>query len=380
MQSLVFFVVGLSLIGSIASSSSSIQDFVDQLLSNYDNKLDIIEKNPFLVDRIYRYYQQTYPRTEQSRNLDLTILMKRKQIFKENLKMILAHNQNPQSTFKLKLNHMSDWTDEESAAIRAKIPVEPIKTMSRIDTVQQRTLTVPDTYDWRNQTRVPNAVTPIKDQRHCGSCYAFAMVGALEKTYAQIYNTSGPLSPQQLIDCSYESGCEGGSFVGTFRYIKDNGDRLNLEKDYPSTPNGAKQDKCQNSSGQLLNYNQTFALQYRQLPTNNEAYMKQTVYQQGPIYVYYNAGKREGNNTILREASTKFDHYATGVYDVPGCPTHENMNHAMVIIGYGTENGTDYWLVKNSWGAAWGDNGYIKIKRNSNMCGIATWPYYAGLF
>ncbi|CAF3403632.1 unnamed protein product [Rotaria sp. Silwood2] len=108
--------------------------------------------------------------------------------------------------------------------------------------------------------------------------------------------------------------------------------------------------------------------------------MKQTVYEQGPIYVYYNAGKREGNDTILREASTKFDHYASGIYDVPGCPTHENMNHAMVIIGYGTENGTDYWLVKNSWGTSWGNEGYIKIKRNANMCGIATWPYYAGLF
>ncbi|CAF1039045.1 unnamed protein product [Rotaria sp. Silwood1] len=275
---------------------------------------------------------------------------------------------------------MSDWTDEESAKIRAKIAVEPINNTPAINAGQRRINNVPDTYDWRNQTRVPNAVTPIKNQRHCGSCYAFAMVGALEKTYAQIYNASGPLSPQQLIDCSYENGCEGGSFIGVFNYVHDNSDRLNLEKDYPSTPTGAKQDKCQNPNGQVLSHNTTYRLQYRSLPTGNEQYMKQTVYEQGPIYVYYNAGKREGNDTILREASTKFDHYASGIYDVPGCPTNENMNHAMVIIGYGTENGIDYWLVKNSWGTAWGDDGYIKIKRNANMCGIATWPYYAGLF
>jgi C1A family cysteine protease len=56
------------------------------------------------------------------------------------------------------------------------------------------------------------------------------------------------------------------------------------------------------------------------------------------------------------------------------------MNHALVIVGYGTENGIDYWKVKNSWGESWGDNGYLKIKRNDNMCGIATWPYYVGLF
>lgn len=373
------FIVTVSLIGS-TYSSLSVQDFVDGILSNYDNKLDVIDSNPLLVERIYRYYQRQYPRLDQSRAFLPNIQNKRKEIFRENLRLVLAHNQNPHSTFKLKINHMSDWTDEESAAIRAKIPVEPVNNALPVDLGQQRRSTIPDTYDWRNQTRVPNAVTPIKNQHHCGSCYAFAMVGALEKTYAQIYNQSGPLSPQQLIDCSHESGCEGGSFVGTFNYIKEIGDRLNLEKDYPSTPNGAKNDKCQNSSGQLLSYNQTYNLEYRQLPTENEEYMRKIVYEQGPIYVYYNAGKREGNDTIFREASAKFDQYASGIYDVPGCPTHENMNHALVIIGYGAENGTDYWLVKNSWGPTWGDNGYIKIKRNANMCGIATWPYYAGLF
>ncbi|CAF0983764.1 unnamed protein product [Rotaria sordida] len=212
----------------------------------------------------------------------------------------------------------------------------------------------------------------IKNQRYCGSCYAFALVGALKKTYAQIYNTSGPLSPQQLIDCSYENGCEGGSFVGVLNYIHDNGDRLNLEKDYPSTPTGAKQDKCQNFTGQVLSYNATHRLQYRQLSTGNENYMKQIVYEQGPIYIYYNAGKREGNDTALHQTSAKFDHYGYGIYDVPGCPTHENMNHAMVIIGYGTQNGTDYWLMENSWGITWGDEGFIKIKRGANMCGLAT--------
>ncbi|CAF1036426.1 unnamed protein product [Rotaria sp. Silwood1] len=100
----------------------------------------------------------------------------------------------------------------------------------------------------------------------------------------------------------------------------------------------------------------------------------------GPLYSPYNAGKREGNETIFREASMKFDYYASGVLDVSGCPTHQNMNHALVLVGYGTENGTDYWKVKNSWGADWGDNGYLKIKRNANMCGIASWPHIAGLF
>ncbi|CAF4385500.1 unnamed protein product, partial [Rotaria sordida] len=85
---------------------------------------------------------------------------------------------------------------------------------SRDDTV------VPSEYDWTNQTHVPGAVTPVKDQRHCGSCYAFGVVGALEKTYAEIYKESSPLSPQELIDCSGQGGCDGGDFVPSFHYIK----------------------------------------------------------------------------------------------------------------------------------------------------------------
>jgi len=114
----------------------------------------------------------------------------------------------------------------------------------------------------------------------------------------------------------------------------------------------------------------------------NEEYMKQFLYDNGPLYVYYNAGKRDGNDTILLNASRNFDHYASGVYDVPGCPTTRNLNHAPVVVGYGTDetSGLDYWLVKNSWGTHWGLEGYIKIRRGANMCGIATYPYYVGLF
>jgi len=371
-------IITIALFIGWSSATLSVQEYLDKTLSNINNQVDAIENNPDLFQHIYSFYRQTYPRPSTALRMKTSNQINRAQIFKENLKMVLDHNSNSQSTFKLKINEMSDWTDEESNALRTRINVESV---NNIEFLQSRQLvTVPDYYDWTNQTRVPNAVTPVKNQRQCGSCYAFAMVGALEKTYAQIYNTSGPLSPQQLIDCSNENGCEGGSFTGTFNYIKSNGDRLHLEKDYPSTLDGKQQDKCQNSSGEPLSFNSTFRLNYQQLPTENEEYMKKTLYEQGPLYIYYNCGLRVGNDTILREASTKFDHYASGIYDVPGCPTHRNMNHALVVVGYGTENGIDYWRVKNSWGTTFGDEGYIKIKRNVNMCGIATWPYLAGLF
>ncbi|CAF1101691.1 unnamed protein product [Rotaria sordida] len=245
-------------------------------------------------------------------------------------------------------------------------------TQSRDDTV------VPSEYDWTNQTHVPGAVTPVKDQRHCGSCYAFGVVGALEKTYAEIYKESGPLSPQELIDCSGQGGCDGGDFVPSFHYIKKNHYRLNLEKDYPSTPD-ATQQKCQKRDGVRLSSNSSRTLKYEQIPDGDEEYMKKIVYERGPVYISFNCGERKGNDTILREVSNKFDHYASGIFDVPGCPAYRNLNHAPVVVGYGTENGIDYWKVKNSWGADWGDHGYLKVKRNENMCEIATSTYSAGL-
>jgi len=108
--------------------------------------------------------------------------------------------------------------------------------------------------------------------------------------------------------------------------------------------------------------------------------MKKVVYERGPVYISFNCGERTGNDTMLREVSNKFDHYASGIFDVPGCPAYRNLNHAPVVVGYGTENGTDFWKVKNSWGPDWGEQGYIKVKRNENMCGIATSTYSAGIF
>ncbi|CAF1282521.1 unnamed protein product [Adineta steineri] len=366
----------LCLLGYV-SSSVTVQEYVDKLLVNTNNKIATIESNPELVNRIYHYFKGQYSQEHSNKLVDFK-RSKRVEIFKSNLKYVIEHNENPSTTFKLKLNEMSDWTDNERDQLRTNIQNGPVNTKEPVESRDE--IIVPDEFDWTNQTRVPYAVTPVKNQRHCGSCYAFAMVGALEKTYAELYNQSGPLSPQELIDCSDANGCEGGSFEDTFNYVQRNGDKISLEKDYPSTSDGKQNEKCLRTNQTTLSLNPKYRLQYEQLQTENEDHMKKVLYHRGPIYFSFNCGKREGNDTMLRDVSNKFDHYASGVFDVPGCPTHRNMNHALVIVGYGTENGVEFWKVKNSWGATWGDHGYLKIKRNDNMCGIATWPYYAGLF
>ncbi|UJR23923.1 hypothetical protein I4U23_026895 [Adineta vaga] len=86
--------------------------------------------------------------------------------------------------------------------------------------------------------------------------------------------------------------------------------------------------------GAHLSFNTKYPLQYEQLPSKNELYMKQVIYTHGPIYFSFNCGKRE--------VSTKFDHYSSGIFDVLDCPTHRNMNYVLIIVGYGTENDIDY--------------------------------------
>ncbi|CAF1689069.1 unnamed protein product, partial [Adineta ricciae] len=191
--------------------------FIDSILINEKNKVNLIENDPILFQRIYNYFQLHYRKENFNKKVDWK-KSQRTEIFKSNLKYVLQHNENPLNTFKLKINEMSDWTDYERDQLRTKITNEPLNRNQPIQSRQH--IQIPDFYDWTNQNRVPGAVTPVKNQRHCGSCYAFAMVGALEKTYAQIYNQSGPLSPQELVDCSYANGCEGGSFTDTFNYIR----------------------------------------------------------------------------------------------------------------------------------------------------------------
>ncbi|CAF4460705.1 unnamed protein product, partial [Rotaria sp. Silwood2] len=215
------------------------------MLSNVKNKEEIIENNPALVHHIYGYFQQAYPREDSSRMIDFK-KSQRIEIFKSNLRYVIRHNEDPSTTFKLKVNKFSDWTDEERDRIRSKLYIE---SLNHDQPIESRGDTVPPEYDWTNQTRVPGAVTPIKNQHHCGSCYAFGFVGALEKTYAEIYKESGPLSPQQIIDCSGQGGCDGGSFIASFSYLTRNQYKLNLEKDYPQPPDAAQKQKCQKSDG-----------------------------------------------------------------------------------------------------------------------------------
>ena len=215
---------------------------------------------------------------------------------------------------------------------------------------------LPDSVDWREH----GAVTPVKDQGQCGSCWSFSATGAMEGAWAVKSGDLVSLSEQQLVDCSGSygnMGCNGGLMDSAFDYVIDNG--ICTEADIPYN---AKGNTCESCSKSAIKVSSCIDVTSR-----NQLHLKEAV-SKGPV-------------SIAIEADTSvFQHYTGGVISSSLCGT--SLDHGVLIVGYGTEDdGTMYWMVKNSWGDSWGENGYLKIARSESendagICGIAMQPSY----
>ena len=214
----------------------------------------------------------------------------------------------------------------------------------------------PDAYDWRCH----GGVSPVKNQGHCGSCWTFSTVGALEAHSLVKYGDFTPLAEQQLVDCAQafdNHGCSGGLPSHAFEYIMYAGG-ISTETAYPYY---AQDDACTVDPS-------TFALDVTSgsfnITEGDEVSLKTELYSHGPVSVAF-------------EVYGDFRDYKSGVYTSDGCGSGPmDVNHAVLAVGYGNLDGMDYWDVKNSWGADWGDEGFFKIERGVNMCGIATCASY----
>lgn len=219
---------------------------------------------------------------------------------------------------------------------------------------------LPERWDWRNVDGV-NFVSPVRNQASCGSCYSFASMGMLEaRIRIQTNNSETPiLSPQQVVSCSeYSQGCDGGFPYLIGKYIQDFG-----VVDEPCFPYIAKNSPC----GVPRNCGRIYTAEYNYVGGFyggcSETAMMLELVKNGPMAVAF-------------EVYPDFMHYKEGIYHHTGLGDPFNpfelTNHAVLLVGYGRchMTGQKYWIVKNSWGTSWGEDGYFRIRRGSDECAI----------
>eukprot|EP00727_Mastigamoeba_balamuthi_P002199 m51a1_g11977 putative cysteine peptidase precursor (312) ;mRNA; r:847103-848038 len=190
----------------------------------------------------------------------------------------------------------------------------------------------------------------VKDQAQCGSCWAFSAIANAEGAYYKKNEKVVSLSEQQLVSCDKtDSGCNGGLMSNADEYIVQNG--LASEKAYPYVSGSGSVPRCK-----------AFTAEYHF--SSNKAFGK--VSSDDTIISYL---KQYGPLSIAIEADQAvFQNYQSGILDSTKCGT--TLDHGVALVGYGTENGKAFWTVRNSWGSSWGENGYIRMARGKNMCGI----------
>jgi C1A family cysteine protease len=276
-------------------------------------------------------------------------------IFRKNIINIIAHNSDANQNFTMGVNQFTDLTPDEFrmmyvSGLKAEVGSYGCKTFS------SGASGAPSTIDWRTK----GAVTSVKDQGQCGSCWSFSSTGAVEGAWAISKGQLTDFSEQELVDCatgiSYGShGCNGGQMEGAFKFVIENG-QCTLSS-YPYT---AKDGTCQKCSAVA------HISSCSDVKPNDQLSLKAAVAQQ-PV-------------AVAIEADTRyFQSYSGGILDSASCGT--SLDHGVLAVGYGEENGQKYWLVKNSWGTTWGDKGYVKIARSDStndagICGIAMDPSF----
>jgi len=286
----------------------------------------------------------------------------RLRIWMETKTRVERHNQDylkGKYTYYLGLNKLSDRLPEEKAALNGY--KRKIMDTSKIEFFKMHKTTnfqAPEEIDWRDL----GGVTEVKDQAHCGACWAFSATGALEgRTFVETGNLVS-LSEQNLIDCDHvNEGCAGGDQGIAFKFVKNEGG-IDSEEGYPyvdgqSDDYSPHRHHCKYSSDDSITSDNGFT----QISYGDEEAMKSALATKGPLAISF-------------DVEDDFYDYEGGIFRSDDC--WGSVNHAMLAVGYGEEDGSEFWIIKNSWGADWGEDGYLRVARNENMCGVAVEARY----
>jgi len=297
-------------------------------------------------DRLWKQFKKDYNKVYVANGIEE---QQRKAIFCENVDHITKTNAKNLSYW-LGVNEFADMTWDEFASTYLGYNADaPVTSQTKIPF--PNITDVADSVDWVAK----GGVTPVKNQQRCGSCWAFSSTGSLEGAFFVATGKLQSLSEEDLVQCNSvtDHGCQGGLMDNAFDWVEKNG--ICSEADYPYTSGGGVTGTCKKTCKPIVTITG-----HTDVPSGDEASLKAAVSKQ-PVSVAIEADK------------SAFQLYKGGVLDNSACG--KKLDHGVLVVGYGTD-GKDYWKVKNSWGATWGEQGYIRMVRNKDQCGIATQPSY----
>ena len=305
--------------------------------------LEKSEKYAFLqFQRFLNKYNKKYNTVEE--------YLLRYDVFKKNLNKFRQNK----ASYKMGINQFTDLTPTE---FRKRYLNLDMKLLNKINykKVSVNSNGAPDSWNWIDQ----GVLGPIKDQGYCGSCWAFSTMGNIEALNTMKTKEYIALSEQQLVDCDTEvdMGCDGGLMEYAFQYLIDNG--CMSQEDYPYV---GYDDTCKYDKDKVV----VRIKDWKMLETQDEGEIKEFLYDNGPLAIAINADP--------------FQYYTEGIIDEDewSCDP-EGLNHGVVLVGYGSENGVDFWIIRNSWGDYWGEQGYCRVARGKGTCGVNTYVITAVL-
>lgn len=279
---------------------------------------------------------------EQANIASVPITKERFRLFTQNLDKIRSLN-SASTRWRAGITKFVSMTESEQALYKG------LNTTSRVPGAPQPSPGAgPELIDWRTAGHV----TGPREQWGCGSCWAFAAVAVIETRASAAGSPREHLSDQEMVDCAspYRDGCEGGDSLKAFEYVYDN-NKITKQADYPYI--GRSNENCQaaGKANGLSGVTQRYYT-YRYGPGEMMAALAG-----GPIVIEFNAIE-------------PFFYYKSGVFDYPECGP--NVDHAMAAVGY-TPN---HVILKNSWGLTWGEQGFARVARGYNLCGMYKWGFH----
>ena len=283
--------------------------------------------------------------------------IRRLEIFANNVEQIHKHNADTTQTYKLGQNQFTHLTFDEfvNAVNLNGINKPSLRKNGKVHTAPADVSTLPSSVDWV----AAGAVTDVKNQGSCGSCWSFSTTGALEGAYQIKYGNLQSFSEQQLVSCdTTDAGCNGGWMDDAFTWVKNNGG-ITTEAAYPYSSGTGTNAAC--ITGNTL--------------VTGSAPTSFTDVTPGSVNALMSAVAQQPVSIAIQANQLAFQSYSSGVL-TGRCG--QNLDHGVLAVGYGTDDsvgtassGLDYWKVKNSWGTSWGEGGYIRILRSSqDLCGV----------